>query len=131
MARYERIQFVDDVDDELIPDGEERRFSCSFGPHEAYELDVRPENHDAIRAALKPFLKDNEFTPTGKRIKRTHLQPKQRRSGKARPALVNGHSLTSDERAMIRSWAIERGLTTSIKGRLPKAVVDEYIASNA
>lgn len=131
--RIERIQFTDDIDDQPIPDGQARRFVCSFGESEVYELDVSPEHHDAIRTALQPFL-GQPAKPTRKRAAAGKV--KQNRTGAAngkpaRKAPSKAVTLDAGQRAAIRLWAAAQGRQLSPRGKLPAAVVDEYVAAHA
>lgn len=131
--RIERIQFTDDIDDQPIPDGQARRFVCSFGESEVYELDVSPEHHDAIRTALQPFL-GQPARPTRKRA--TGRKVKQKRTDAAngkptRKASPNAVTLDAGQRAAIRLWAAAQGRQVPARGKLPAALVDEYVAAHA
>jgi hypothetical protein len=131
--RVERIQWTDDIDDQPIPDGQARRFICSFGDSEVYELDVSPEHHDAIRAALQPFL-GQPAKPTRKRAAGGKAKQKRTAAANGKPARKappKAVTLDAGQRAAIRLWAAAQGRQVPARGKLPAALVDEYVTAHA
>lgn len=77
----------------------------------SYEIDLSAANAELLRASLRPFVAAARMaSPPGR------LGP-GRRSARSRA-----------RSAQIRAWAKRQGIKVSDRGRIPTAVVEQYIA---
>lgn len=109
MAQKVQVLLIDDLD------GGEAEETVSFGiDGSAYEIDLSSDNAAKLRSALAPFVEAARRAPT----KRNNSRGKQRgASGR-------------DRSAEIRAWAKAAGKQVSDRGRIPQAIVDEYLATH-
>lgn len=100
------IELIDDLD------GSAATQTVTFALDGAsYEVDLSDANADELRAALAPFV--GRGRRTGGR--------KQAASG-----VRAGGPNTKD----IRSWAVRQGVEVNLRGRIPEAVIQQYLAAN-
>ncbi|GAB3276456.1 Lsr2 family protein [Sinomonas notoginsengisoli] len=95
-------QLVDDIDGE--PAAETVRFALDGT---RYEIDLSAFNAARLREALAEFTSAAR-TASAPRARRTVLKPQQR---------------------VIREWAAAQGIAVNPRGRIPQAVVDQYMAA--
>lgn len=110
MARKQEVivHLVDDVDGSTAV--ETVSFSIDGA---AYEIDVNKRNAKAIRSDFEKWAA-HARKPRGK------ARTTRRRAGAAK---------TTSEAATVRAWAAERGVEVPPRGRIPKAVLEQYHAS--
>lgn len=110
MARKQEVivHLVDDIDGSTAVE------TVSFGIDGAtYEIDVNKRNAKAIRS-------DFEKWAVHAHKPRAKSRATRRRAGAPKP---------SSEAATIRTWAAEHGIEVPPRGRIPKAVLEQYQAS--
>ncbi|GHG59063.1 Lsr2 family protein [Sinomonas cellulolyticus] len=102
MAKTVIVETVDDLDGS--PAAETVRFALDG---RAYEIDLSADNAARLRQGVAEFV----AAARGDRVsrpRRTVLQPQQR---------------------VIRDWATARGITVNARGRIPKDIVEQYMAA--
>jgi hypothetical protein len=104
MATRRITQLTDDTNGQ--PADETIRFSLDGRD---YEIDLTETNAKALREALAPW------TESARRLTR-----------QGRP---NTRVETAVDTAAVRAWAASNGIELSARGRLPKAVVEQYRAA--
>jgi hypothetical protein len=77
-----------------------------------YSIDLKKRNSKKLRDALAPFIEKAE-----------------RVGGKKKKASSNGHSKVNS--AAVRKWAGEHGIEVNPTGRVPQALVDQYVAATS
>lgn len=102
MALRQTIELVDDLDESVIEDGRPQTFSLNGT---AYEIDRSPDNAEALRDALAPFIQ------AGRRVSRSSSRSKHR------PA---------QDLNAIREWAHGNGYDVSDRGRIAAHIVAAY-----
>lgn len=108
MARNVAVVVTDDIDGS--PDAETVIFSLDGT---SYEIDLSKANRGKFAAAVAPYVE------AGRRISR----------GRSRPG-SNRPSAPRVDRAAIRAWATDHGLTVSQRGRISAEVLRQYEAAN-
>jgi Lsr2 len=99
------------VNDDL--DGSEGAETVTFGlDGSTYEIDLSEKNRARLQKALAPYVS------AGRRISRSHSQSNGSRSAGPRV-----------DRAAIRAWAKEQGITVSERGRISREVMQRYEAT--
>ena len=107
MARKVQVLLIDDLD------GSQAEETVSFAlDGTSYEIDLSSANAKRLREELAPFVEAARKVPARRGVYRT----------KKRTALSRERS------AQIRAWAQQQGKQISERGRIPKAIVDEYEA---
>jgi hypothetical protein len=97
---------VVDLFDDL--DGSEGASTVSFALNgKSFEIELSERNQAKLQKALSPFIS-----------KAREVQPK-RRTRRREPSSAD-----------VRAWAHENGVEVSATGRVPREVVDRYLASN-
>ena len=115
MARQQVERVVDDLD------GSEAGETLSFGLDGAsYEIDLSKKNAAGLRKVLARYI-DVARTSRGGRPKATS-RPK-----KVSPRKKNGRS--TYEIAELREWAGANKIKVPARGRIPHAVVEQYLSS--
>lgn len=100
------------VNDDL--DGSEGAQTTTFGlDGTTYEIDLSPKNRVKLEKALAPYVN------AGRRISRTRSQSNSRHQAGPRV-----------DRAAIRTWAKDQGITVSERGRISADVMRRYEAAN-
>jgi len=111
MAQKVLIQLVDDLDGTASDDVAKVEFGLDGV---AYEVDLKTENAERIRAVLQEYI------------------PHARRTGGRRSrGAGTGSSRSSDasEASAIREWAHQNGIELAARGRIPGHVVEKYHAA--
>lgn len=106
MARRTQTILIDDIDES--PADETVSFSLDGVD---YEIDLSVENASELRESLASFIE-----VARRASRRRHGRAVARRTGGVDPAAV-------------RFWARENGVAVSERGRIPSAVVEQYLAS--
>ena len=114
MAKTTIVQVSDDLDGSA--NASEVRFA--FEGTE-YAIDLSSKNRKALEKALRPYVEAGTKV-SGRRSAAT-------RSARAKRSGNSGNSAV--DLAAVRAWAKENGHQVSDRGRLPKAVLDAYTAS--
>jgi len=111
MARRVEVQLVDDLDGGAADE------SVTFALDGAtYEIDLSKKHAAKLRAALKPFVDAAQKVSTATRH-RVAVR------GQREPARTD-----RAQNQAIREWALRKGLDVSPRGRISRAVVDQYHA---
>jgi hypothetical protein len=101
------VSYLDDLD------GTKATETVSFSiDGVAYEIDLSAKNAKAIRADIA------KWSESARKAKRTAGKP--RRAASAKP---------SGEAAAIREWAAASGIAVPARGRIPKAIAEQYAAA--
>ena len=111
MAKTTIVQVSDDLDGSA--NASEVRFA--FEGTE-YAIDLSSKNRKALEKALRPYVE------AGTKVS-------GRRSAATRSARPKRSGNSAVDLAAVRAWAKENGHQVSDRGRLPKAVLDAYSAS--
>ena len=114
MAKTTIVQVSDDLDGSA--NASEVRFA--FEGTE-YAIDLSSKNRKALEKALRPYVAAGTKV-SGRRSGAT-------RSARSKRSGNSGNSAV--DLAAVRAWAKENGHQVSDRGRLPKAVLDAYAAS--
>lgn len=114
LKKYQITKMVDDLDgsqaDRTI------RFSID-GAH--YEIDLSDENADKFREVFAPYIANG---------RRVTSRKSSRRSSSASSASTG--RAQRQKTAEIRAWAIEKGYTSSTRGRLGPTIIEAYEAAH-
>jgi Lsr2 len=111
MAQSVKVMLVDDIDQSQAAE------TVHFGVDgTAYEIDLSARHASELRSMLGRYIS------AARRAGQPPAGARQRRS-RPRTQMDREHS------RRIRSWARERGLLTSPRGRIPQHVADEYEAA--
>ena len=117
MAKTTIVQVSDDLDGSA--NASEVRFA--FEGTE-YAIDLSSKNRKALEKALRPYVE------AGTKVSgRRSLPPALREPSAPGTPGTSGNSAV--DLAAVRAWAKENGHQVSDRGRLPKAVLDAYTAS--
>lgn len=115
MARYKRIEFVDDLDgqpidpDDIMPVHLEVKFPGR--PAVRYVLDLRAANVAALEADLARYT-DRATPVLGKTAKHSTASRRLRRS--------------PEQTHRIRQWAADNGYDIASRGRIPSNVITAF-----
>lgn len=107
MAKTVSVVIFDDID------GSERAETLTFALQGVtYEIDLGDKNRAKLEKAFAPYIEH------GRRVT-------------ARPRRSGAPSVTSRvDRAAVRAWAREQGLTVSERGRISAEILHQYEAAN-
>jgi hypothetical protein len=100
-----QILVLDDLNEE-VPAQETVHFSLDAVD---YEIDLSQQNADALRTALVPYTKHGRKDLTRNKA---HRAPNKTKGGKT---------------AEVREWAKNHGYHVNDRGRIPVAVMNEYL----
>lgn len=109
LKKYQTVEMIDDLD------GSQATRSIKFsidGAH--YEIDLSDENASKFREAFAPYIAN------GRRVTSRKSSRKQCRADSAK----------RQKSAEIRAWAIEKGYTSSTRGRLGPTIIEAYEAAH-
>jgi hypothetical protein len=107
MATRRITQLTDDTNGQ--PADETIRFSLDGRD---YEIDLSETNAQALREALGPWVDSARRISTGRRAPHTRAPLD-----------------TAIDSAAVRAWAASNGIDISLRGRLPKNLVEQYRAA--
>jgi hypothetical protein len=113
MSRREVLELIDDLDDQVLRDGDGETVTFGLDGTE-YEIDLSTKNAARLRSALEPFISAGR-----------HSIGKGRPS--TRPAVTRVD--TAADPAAVRAWAAAHGIPVSNRGRVPADVVAKFRAS--
>ncbi|TQJ31129.1 Lsr2 family protein [Microbacterium sp. SLBN-146] len=99
-------ELVDDIDGLGIGQGEGRTLHFSFDGTD-YTIDLRDENISRLRDALNPFIN----------AARNAAPPKK------------NLTISDADLRMARRWARDHGFDVGARGRLPRQILEEYVAA--
>lgn len=112
MAKVTHVVTTDDITGETLTDEDATTIDLTLNGV-TYQADLGPDSLKEFEETLEPYL--SVFTRVGGR-------KKSRRGGSTTPSGVDN--------ATVRAWAAENGHEVSDRGRLPKKVIDAYLAAN-
>lgn len=118
MARIET--YVDDLDGKTTDGVSENTFSLNGS---AWVIDLSPASLDKLTKALKPFI--DVARPAQATSRSVTPIPK---AGGRRRASSGAAAAGADPRA-VRVWAAENNKEVPARGRIPKPIIDEYLAA--
>jgi len=117
MAKTTIVQVSDDLDGSA--NASEVRFAFEGAE---YTIDLTSKNRKTLEKALRPYIE------AGTKVSARHSgASRSARSKHSRNSRNSGNSAV--DLAAVRAWAKENGHQVSDRGRLPKAVLDAYTAS--
>ena len=111
LKKYQTTELIDDLD------GSPATITVTFsvgGAH--YEIDLSDENADKFREAFAPYIANG---------RRVTSRKSSRKTGSASTGRAH-----RQKTAEIRAWAIEKGYTSSTRGRLGPTVIAAYEAAH-
>ena len=111
LKKYQVTKMVDDTDGSTAT--RTIKFSTD-GAH--YEIDLSDENADKFREAFAPYIANG---------RRVTSRKSSRKTGSASTGRAHRQKM-----AEIRAWAIEKGYTSSTRGRLGPTVIAAYEAAH-
>lgn len=110
MARKVEVRLIDDLD------GGKAEESIRFGlDGVTYEIDLSKKNATRLRAGLEPYLK------AAQKLGRAPVHRVSTRSRGAAPAKTD-----REQNQAIRGWAQRKGLEVSPRGRISRAIIEQY-----
>jgi Lsr2 len=112
MAQDVTVVLVDDIDQS------EAAETVRFGVDgTAYEIDLSARHASELRSTISRYIK------VARRIQPAPARARQQPPSRPRT------QMDREQSRRIRSWAMERGLLASPRGRIPQHVADEYEAT--
>lgn len=116
MAKHYEELLIDDID------GGAATQTVHFGlGNVAYEIDLSDDNANQLRDGLAPFIEKATKVRTGGPARMVE----RRVARGADLATVKG------ERALIRAWALEQGLSVATRGAIPATIIEAYARRNS
>jgi SAM-dependent methyltransferase len=109
MAQRTVVRLTDDLSGVEIPAGKGETVTFSLDGW-SYEIDLTAKNANALRKALRPYIE------AGRPIKNSRRHPTRTR-------------VAADTRT-VKEWARANGYQVRERGRIPKAVIDAFDATN-
>jgi hypothetical protein len=116
MAQRTVVIYTDDITGEQ---GEDVRLHTFSLDGIRYEIDLGTEGHQKLLDALSPFLKH------GRKAKGI-----ARRRAARRSAGTDGAGTDGTDAVKVREWARHQGLAVSVRGRIPREIVEKYQAAH-
>jgi len=112
MAQSVTVMLIDDIDQSKAAE------TVHFGlDGTAYEIDLSARHASELRSRLGRYIS------AARRIRQAPTRGRQRRRPRPRT------QMDREQSRRIRSWAMERGLLASPRGRIPQRVAEEYQAA--
>jgi len=112
MAQNVTVVLIDDIDQS------EAAETVRFGVDgTAYEIDLSAEHASELRSTISRYI------TVARRIQSAPARARQQRPSRPRT------QMDREQSRRIRSWAMERGLLASPRGRIPQHVAEEYEAT--
>lgn len=115
MARKELVQLIDDLDDEVIPEGKGETITFGIDGAE-YTIDLSDTNAAEFRKGLQPYV-EAARTVGGRRGR-----PKLR-------AVSGGKGGRDFDIAALRAWAKSNKVDVPARGRIPQTIIDKFKAA--
>ena len=112
MAQSITVMLIDDIDQSDA--AETVRFGVDGT---AYEIDLSARHASELRSMLSRYI------GVARRIRQAPARARQQQRHRTRT------QMDREQSRRIRSWAMDRGLLASPRGRIPRHVVDEYEAT--
>ncbi|MFN2606335.1 MAG: Lsr2 family protein [Acidimicrobiales bacterium] len=119
MAEKVTVELVDDLDGSAAE--ETIQFSVNGS---AYRIDVSKKNSDAFWKALKPYIDAAQPATSSARS----VTPVPKAAG-ARRRRSSGAAAAGVDPKAVRVWADENGKQVPSRGRIPKPLLEEYVAA--
>ncbi|GII92135.1 histone-like nucleoid-structuring protein Lsr2 [Sinosporangium siamense] len=111
MAKQIREILIDDLD------GGTGNETVSFAiDGTSFEIDLSTSNAKKLRKALQPYVSGARKVRAGR--------------GRGRRGRAAAGGLTREQSGEIREWAKKKGLDVSARGRIARAVIDQYNAAH-
>jgi hypothetical protein len=88
-----------------------------------YELDLSSKNIKAMEKTLRPYI-DAARKPSGQGSRKPAAASNGRSRGSGRRSGGSGVDVSA-----VRAWAAENGIEVSTRGRIAKAVIEQYEAA--
>ena len=112
MAQSVTVMLIDDIDQSKAAE------TVPFGlDGTAYEIDLSARHASELRSRLGRYIS------AARRIRQAPTRARQQRRPRPRT------QMDREQSRRIRSWAMERGLLASPRGRIPQRVAEEYQAA--
>lgn len=111
------VQLIDDLDGDVISDGEGRTIQFSFDGA-GYELDLTNENIEKLATALAPFIGSARSTGRSAGTRSTGRTA-------SRTSSSSSSSSSADLQA-IRDWANANGYIVGDRGRIKSSIREAY-----
>jgi len=118
VAEKVTVELVDDLDGS--PADEKVRFALGGSQ---YEIDLSRDNAAKFRAALKPYI--DAARPPG-----LASQSVARRAATSGKRASSGAAALGVDPKAVRVWADEKGIEVPSRGRIPKPILDQYMAAS-
>jgi hypothetical protein len=122
VAEKVTVELVDDLDGS--PADEKVRFALGGSQ---YEIDLSSKNAEKLRAALKPYI--DVARPPGSGAQSVARGPGRPKGATGKRASSGAAALGVDPKA-VRVWADENNIDVPTRGRIPKPILDQYVAAN-
>ncbi|MDV7990490.1 Lsr2 family protein [Rhodococcus sp. IEGM 1374] len=117
MARKTIVQLIDDIDETVIGDGEGESVEFSLNGA-TFKLDLTNEHVEELHEQLAYWIEHAErVSGPGKRKTRG---PGKKAAATDTPQVSPG---------AVRTWAADNDIELSSRGRIPAAVVEQYLAA--
>jgi len=112
MAQSVTVMLIDDIDQSQAAE------TVHFGVDgTAYEIDLSARHASELRSRLGRYIS------AARRVRQAPARARQQRRSRPRT------QMDREQSRRIRSWAMERGLLASPRGRIPQRVAEEYQAA--
>lgn len=122
MAERVTVELIDDLDGKSMEGVASHSFALD---RSTYEIDLSPANHEKLMKALAPFIAAARPSKSASRSVSPALK-----AGTRRRASSGAAASGVDPRA-VRAWAAENGKDVPARGRVPRPIIEEYIAATA
>lgn len=115
MAQRVTTTLIDDLTEEVIPDGAGKTVQFAFDGSN-YEIDLTNDNADAFREVLSDYIAAGRKVGSGR--------------GSSTTSTKSSARTDPGELAKIREWAAQNGHEVSTRGRIAQSVRDAYDAAH-
>lgn len=114
MARKVEVTLIDDID------GGKAARTVEFSlDGRSYQIDLGEDNIAALEQALAPFVE-----------KARQVSGARRRGGSRAPAGKTAGDKAAVSATEVRAWAAAEGIEVSSRGRIPREVMDAFLAAH-
>lgn len=117
---------ITQIEDDLTGGPAETSYNFGFEGQQ-YEIDLNAENAEAFESMIGPYIqvaRRARLTPTGRPSKAARTSS----DAPAAPRTPRRTQLGPDP-AAVRAWAASNGITVSEKGRISRAVLEQFQAA--
>ncbi|MFT4187555.1 MAG: Lsr2 family protein [Aeromicrobium sp.] len=111
MAKQTIDQFFSDLSEEEIDTNSPTVYFALDGV--SYEIDLTDDEASALRDALAPYIQ------AGRKVAGSRSSRRSGGAAASRPAPKE-----------VRAWAEAQGIDVPSRGRIPAAILDQYLAAN-